>query len=146
MLQNIDVCQAARASRTACEQVFRNIVPNSDGKLVLRFTGGFEPSQKTDQALIHAIEILPETRQTVRIDAGSDASFVDWNGYIWSTDGNFQGGSAIRSDAPLTSASPTLLRPGALSDCPQWKIAELLRTGVARCIHGPSEVRRAVAE
>ncbi len=108
MLQNFDVCQAARASRTACEQVFRNIVPNSDGKLVLRFTGGFEPSQKTDQALIHAIEILPETRQTVRIDAGSDASFVDWNGYIWSTDGNFQGGSAIRSDAPLTSASPTL--------------------------------------
>ena len=108
VLDNFDVCQAAHGPNIAYERVFRHLVPDEEGRLVLRFTSGFEPMQKTDKALVQAIEILPEARQVVRIDAGADKEFIDWNSFIWSADAQFDGGTAIQSEAPVSQASPTL--------------------------------------
>ena len=108
VLENFDVCQAARGSNRAYERVFHNLVPGKEGKLVLRFTGGFEPMQRTDEALVQAIEVLPETRPTIRIDAGAEKEFIDWNSFIWSADTGFDGGTVLQSEAPVIQASPTL--------------------------------------
>lgn len=108
VLRNFDICQAAHGPRLANDRVFRNVAPDADGNLVLRFTGGFEPMQKTDKAIVQAIEVLPETNKVARIDVGADEPFVDWNGYIWSQDQGFDGGAAIRSESPVAQASPTL--------------------------------------
>ncbi|MBX7259281.1 MAG: malectin, partial [Candidatus Hydrogenedentes bacterium] len=106
LLENFDVCHAAKGPGRACDRVFRNLAPNADGQLVLRFTGGFEPSQETGEALVHAIEILPETNPTVRINCGSTVPFIDWNSYIWSADPSES--ASLHSDAPVAQASPTL--------------------------------------
>ena len=108
VLENFDVCQAAHSANRAFERVFHNLVPNREGNIVLRFTGGFEPMQKTDEALVNAIEVLPATRPTIRIDAGAEREFIDWNSYVWSSDACFEGGAAIQSDLPVSQASPTL--------------------------------------
>ena len=34
--------------------------------------------------------------------------FVDWNSFVWDADAHFDGGTTIRSDAPVAHASPTL--------------------------------------
>ena len=108
VMDNFDVCQAARGPNLACDRVFRHLVPDEKGKLVLRFTGGYEPMQKTDEALVNAIEILPETRPTIRINAGADRKFIDWNSFRWSADMYFDGGTIIQSALPVSQASPTL--------------------------------------
>ena len=108
VLENFDVCQAARGAHRAHERVFHNLVPNKEGNLVLRFTDGFEPMQKTDEALVRAIEVLPETRPNIRIDAGAEKEFIDWNSFAWSADTDFDGGTILQSEAPLSQASPTL--------------------------------------
>ena len=107
LLRNFDVNQAMRGSKAACERVFRNIVPNADGKIAIELSGGVEPSQKSREALLHSIEILPELRQTIRIDAGSDAQFVDWNGFVWDADHSTDG-VLLKSEAALAHAAPTL--------------------------------------
>ena len=108
VLENFDICQAARGPNLAYERVFHNLVPGEDGTLLLRFTGGFEPMQATDQALVQAIEILPEARPVLRIDAGADKDFVDWNSFLWTADAQFEGGTVVQSEAPVSQASPTL--------------------------------------
>jgi hypothetical protein len=108
VLQNFDICQAARGPRRAYERVFRYVVPGADGQLRLRFTAGWEPRKTTDEALVQAIEILPEDKSLVRIDAGAERPFVDWNGLVWDADGRFEGGRILRTDVPVTQASPTL--------------------------------------
>lgn len=107
MLRDFDICQDVRGFRKADERVFRYVAPNADGRIVLRFTGGFDPVQKTDQAIVQAIEVLPEFKPAVRIDCGSDADFTDWSSFIWSADSHFIGGKPIRSTSALTQASPT---------------------------------------
>ncbi len=107
LLRNFDVNQAVRGSKSACERVFRNIMPNADGKIVIELSGGVEPSQKSNEALLHAIEILPEIRQTIRIDAGSGKQFVDWDGFVWDADGSTEG-VLLKSEAALSHAAPTL--------------------------------------
>ena len=108
MLRNFDICQAARGSQTAYERVFRNVAPDADGMIQLRFTGGFEPRQQTDNAMVQAIEVLPEIKPVVRVNAGSDELFIDWNSYVWDADSHFEGGNNIQSDTPVSQASPTL--------------------------------------
>lgn len=108
VLDNFDICHAAGGPHRAHEHVFRYLVPDGNGNLVLHFTGGFEPAQKTDEAIVQAIEILPELRPVVRIDAGAENGFVDWNSFVWSPDAHFDGGTNITSDAPVSQASPTL--------------------------------------
>lgn len=108
VLDNFDVCHAAKGPMRACERVFKNLAPDHEGKLVLRFTGGFDPLQRTDQALIHAIEVLPALHPTLRIDTGSTEPFIDWHGQVWAADTSFDGGEAIRTDKTATQSSPTL--------------------------------------
>jgi hypothetical protein len=108
VLENFDICHDTRGPGRACEKVFNQILPGADGTIVLHFTGGFEPSQKTGDAIVQAIEILPETKPTIRIDAGNDINFIDWNSFIWSTDTFYEGGDLLRSAAPVAQASPTL--------------------------------------
>jgi hypothetical protein len=108
MLRNFDICQDARGWRKAHDRVFRYVVPNADGNIVLHFTGGTEPWQETDEAIVQAIEVLPESTTTVRINCGGEADFVDWNSFVWSADREFAGGEAIRSASPVAQASPTL--------------------------------------
>ena len=108
MMHNADICQAARGACKAYEKVFRYLVPDGEGKLTLHFTSGFGPLKESNQAMVQAIELLPEAKPSVRIDCGADKEFVDWNSVIWSADSGFDGGTAIRSDAAVSQASPTL--------------------------------------
>jgi hypothetical protein len=108
VLRNFDVCQAARGPRRAYDRVFRYLVPNADGRLVLHFSGGWDPAQLSDEALVQAIEVLPEQKTAIRVNAGCDAEFVDWSGSVWAADAHFSGGVALKSAAPVAQASPTL--------------------------------------
>ena len=108
LLRNYDICQDARGFRKAKERVFRYIVPNAEGRISIRFSGGFEPGQRSNEAIVQAIEVLPEIRPVIRIDCGSTTDFVDWNSFVWSKDQNFSGGKSIQSSLPVSQASPTL--------------------------------------
>jgi hypothetical protein len=108
MLRNFDACQAARGPRRACARVFRYLVPDENHQLVLRFTSGFEPLQKSNKAMVQAIEVMPELKPAVRIDVGADVDHVDWNSSVWSRDVDYKGGQVISSELPVSQASPTL--------------------------------------
>jgi len=108
MLHNADICQAARGAFKSHEKVFRYLVPDGEGKLTLHVTSGLGPLKESDQAMVQAIELLPEAKPSVRIDCGAGREFVDWNSVIWSADSDFEDGKAIRSDAAVSQASPTL--------------------------------------
>ncbi len=112
VLANFDVCHAARRWKRAYDRTFHSIVPDADGKIVLRFSGGWDPLQRTDEAIVQAIEVLPESKSAVRINCGSDSSFVDWNSCVWDADRAFQGGKAIAADTPVSQASPTIYDQG----------------------------------
>jgi hypothetical protein len=107
-LRNFDIRQDARAVRKADDRVFRYVVPNADGRIVIRLTSGFEPGQQSDEAILQAIEILPEPRTVVRISCGSATDFVDWNSFIWSRDDGPVAGEVLRSARLVAQASPTL--------------------------------------
>jgi hypothetical protein len=108
VLRNADICQSARSWRKAHERVFNYVVPDAAGTIKLRFSSGWEPTQQTDMAMVQAIEVLPDSRPTMRVDCGSDGEFVDWDGFLWSADSHFQGGRTIKSRTAVAHASPTL--------------------------------------
>ena len=108
VLTDFDVVQAAKGPRRAVERTFRNVVPNADGKIVLHFAAGRNPQRPPDDAMVQAIEVLPEQKPAIRINAGSEAEFVDWNSSVWTADAHFAGGATIKSVAPVVHASPTL--------------------------------------
>jgi hypothetical protein len=108
VLRNVDVCHAARGPRRAYERVFRYLVPDAAGRLVLRFTSGWDPLKTCHEAIVQAIEVLPEQKSAVRIDSGSTRPWIDWNGFPWAADDCFQGGRALESAVPVAQASPTL--------------------------------------
>jgi hypothetical protein len=112
MLTDFDIVHAAKGPRRAMERSFRNVVPNADGKIVLHFTAGWNPRRTPDDAMVQAIEILPEQKPAIRINVGSDAEFVDWNSCVWTADAHFAGGTTIQSAAPVVHASPTLYDQG----------------------------------
>ncbi|MCL5098395.1 MAG: malectin, partial [Candidatus Omnitrophica bacterium] len=108
VMRNADICQSARGWRRAHDRIFRYVVPDGEGRIVLRFTGGFDPLQKTSQPMVQAIDVLPEIKPAIRIDTGSETPFVDWNSLLWNADSHFQGGHIITSEMPVSQASPTL--------------------------------------
>lgn len=108
VLTDFDIVQTAKGTRQAVEKAFHNVVPNADGKIVLRFTAGWHPQRAPDDAMVQAIEVLPEQKPAIRINVGSKSEFVDWNSCVWATDAHFSGGTAIQSTAPVIHASPTL--------------------------------------
>ena len=112
VLRGLDICQAARGCQRAHDRVFRNIVPDAEGRIVLRVAGGFNPLRGSGEATVQAIEVLPQLKPTIRISAGAEKEFVDWNSFVWSADADFQGGHTIRSSAPVSQAAPTLYDEG----------------------------------
>ena len=104
-LRNFDICQDARGYRKAHDRVFHYVAPDADGCISLRFTGGDEPGQATGDALVQAIEILPEIKPATRINCGSPAGFIDWNSMTWDADTD---GPSLTSTRPVAQASPTL--------------------------------------
>ena len=108
VLTDFDIVQAAKGPRRAVERSFRNVVPNADGNIVLHFTAGWNPRRPPDDAMVQAIEVLPEQKPVIRINAGSEAEFVDWNSCVWTADAHFSGGTTIKSAEPVVHASPTL--------------------------------------
>ena len=112
VLDNFDINQAARGSQKVYDRLVRYIVPNGDGRIDLQFTGGWEPTQNSSEALIQAIEVTPETKPCVRIDAGSDTDYVDWNGFVYDADAHYQGGDAIKAAGWVEHATPTLYDQG----------------------------------
>jgi hypothetical protein len=108
VLSDFDVVQTAKGARRAVEKSFHNVVPNADGRIILHFTAGWNPLRTSDEAMVQAIEVLSEQKPAIRVNAGSDAAFVDWNSCVWGADSCFEGGTAIKSPAPVVQASPTL--------------------------------------
>ncbi len=105
VLRNYDICQNARGFRKAHDRVFRYVVPNAEGRIALRFSGGFDPGQKTGEAIVQAIEIVPEIKPAARIACGAESDFIDWNNCVWSRDSS--AGKSIRSARRVTQATPT---------------------------------------
>jgi hypothetical protein len=108
VLADFDVVQAAKRPKRAVERSFRNVVPNAEGKIVLHFTAGKNPLGPSDEAMVQAIEVLPEQTLAIRIRAGSTVEFVDWNSCVWAADAHFSGGTILTSPLPVVHASPTL--------------------------------------
>ncbi len=108
VLSNFDICHAARGPRRAYECVFRYLVPDEESRLVLRFTTGRDPQQSSHDAIVQAIEVLPEQKSVVRIDVGSNSPYVDWNGFTWAADTDFRDGQRIANASAVAQASPTL--------------------------------------
>jgi hypothetical protein len=108
VLGDLDVCQAARGPRRAYDRVFRHLVPDGSGLLVLRLTGGWGPTARSDQALVQAIEVLPATSAVRRIHCGSASDLVDWNSQVWRADAYFDGGQCLASSTAVTQATPTI--------------------------------------
>ncbi|MFA6244657.1 MAG: malectin domain-containing carbohydrate-binding protein, partial [Candidatus Hydrogenedentales bacterium] len=108
MLTGFDIVQAAKGTKRAVEKTFHNLVPNAEGNIVLRFATVESPLGTSDNAMVQAIELLPEQKPVIRINAGSDAAFVDWNSRVWSADAGFEGGATLTSASPVVHASPTL--------------------------------------
>lgn len=109
VLRDFDISQQARGARKAGDRLFRYVVPDAEGRITVRLTGGSgQPGQRSDEALLQAIEILPEPRASVRIDCGGESDFVDWNSAVWNADREFLSGETIRAEGPVAQASPTL--------------------------------------
>ena len=109
MLTDFDVRAAARGWRKAYERTFRYLVPDANKQLILRFTAGFAPVDGAQpEAMVQAIEVLPEAGRTMRLNAGATQHFIDWNGNIWDADDPSAGGQCIISSQPVRQATPTL--------------------------------------
>ena len=109
VLSNFDPAQAGRGAGRAYDFAWHYLVPDSQGQLVLRFSGGWDPLQATDQAMVQAIEVLPEDRPAIRINCGSGTAHIDWNSFPWAPDARHgTGGKTLSTRAPVSQASPTL--------------------------------------
>jgi len=108
MLKNFDVNQAARGPRRAYARVFRHLVPDANGQLVLDFSSGFDPVKKSDRAMVQAIEVVPEAFVALRFDCGAEGDHVDWSGEIWAKIKRPAKSRVLVSDRAVTQASPTL--------------------------------------
>ena len=108
MLHNYDICQDSRGYCKEKDRVFKYIVTNADNKIVIRFSGGFEPRQKSNEAIVQAIEILPAFNPVVRINCGAVSEFIDWNSFIWDSDHSYLGGQTLNSSSSVSQTTPTL--------------------------------------
>ena len=140
VLRNFDICQAARGPDRPYDRVFRYLVPDAAGHLVLRFWGGDGPLQQSREALVNAIEIVPALKPVIRINAGSDTEFVDWSSFVWAADSHFQGGKVIRSNSPVTQAAPTLYDQALYQECALRENLKLLDTCSVRIVQRAVEV------
>ncbi|MDE2126315.1 MAG: hypothetical protein KGJ62_06980 [Armatimonadetes bacterium] len=111
-LRNFDICQAAHGRHIAVSRVFRYVVPNRNGRIDIGFHTGWDPLQVSHEATVQGIEILPEFRPAVLLDAGATKPYVDWDGDIWRPAQAPPGAHTIRTVRAVTQASPTLYDQG----------------------------------
>ena len=104
--RNFDIVAEGRGIWKKVEKFYNYIIPNAEGKIHICLK-----ARKGD-ALIQAIEIAPEQRDVVRINCGSDQSFVDWAGDVWQADVHFDGGANIKADGEVVQATPTIYDQG----------------------------------
>lgn len=115
-LHNYDIAQASRGVNKAFERLVSYVVPDAEGNIVLRLTGGWEPLQTTKEALLKAIEILPQMKPEVYLNCGGE-SFVDWNNSVWAKD--------AASGEPLSSNGEVILATPTLYDYPLYQTARV---------------------
>lgn len=99
-----DIAEAALFTDGVCEQVFWNVLPDTDGHIHV------ELRAVCGEAQLQAIELAPVLPDTVRVNCGSDEPFLDWMGNLWQADP--AAGETLRSDVPVVQASPTLYDQG----------------------------------
>ncbi len=91
LLDYFDVISDAAGASLADERVFKDISPDTDGKLHLHF------NHRVRDAFVNAIEILPGLpgrMRPVRI-VMRDQSYTDRKGNVWMSDRYYRGGQAI---------------------------------------------------
>jgi len=91
LLDYFDVISDAAGANVADERVFKDLSPDSDGQLHLRFT------HRIRDAFVNAIEILPGIQgrmRPIRI-AMRGQSYTDRKGNLWMSDRYYRGGQAI---------------------------------------------------
>ncbi len=108
VLTDFDITAACRSREHTADKAFHYIVPDGNGRIILRvFSAGRDNDQETP-VILRAFEMLPELRSCIRINAGAPKPFIDWNSFIWSGDQYYLGGATIHSSSPVAQASPTL--------------------------------------
>lgn len=105
---NFDIRHEGRRFGDMVQKLYPYIVPDGDGNITIGFCGGFDPCQKTDEALISGIEILPQATECIRINCGGRDHYIDWNSNVWQKDDQNGEGRVLRSDMKVAQASPTL--------------------------------------
>ena len=107
VMNNVDICQAARGPwrLTNASSAILSPMQRAGWSCVLRADSSrsrprtrpwCRPSKSCPNS-------SPRSASTPR-----DKPFIDWNGFVWSADGNFEGGRVIRSEAKVSQAAPTL--------------------------------------
>lgn len=108
MLIDFDFTQAGQGAKRNRNKAFHYIAPDENGRIVIHFLGAGQNENPKLSTIVQAIEVLPEIRSCVRINAGSSEAFIDWNSFAWAGDQYYAGGTAIHSFLPVLQASPTL--------------------------------------
>ena len=107
LLSRFDVIADAAGANLANECVFKDISPDRDGFLHLRFT------HLIRDPMLNAIEIrpgLPGRLRPIRILA-SDRAYLDRAGNLWEADHYYRGGQLLSRSHPVSGASdPALYR------------------------------------
>lgn len=101
LLNHFDVIADAAGANLADERVFKDISPDTDGFLHLRFT------HVVRDPLLNAIEINPATpgrQRPIRIRM-SEHAYVDRMGDSWEADRYNRGGQLVRRPHPVSGAS-----------------------------------------
>jgi hypothetical protein len=105
LMNNFDVLADATGPNIADERVFRDVHPDSDGKLNLEFIS------ERGQPIISAIEILPgmPDRQIPIRFVAQQTSFTDHQGRFWDPDSFYSGGQmSIHKDTVTGTPDPDL--------------------------------------
>jgi len=99
LLNWFDVEADAGASRTADVKVFPDITPAADGFLHLEFVG-----QEGKQAILSAIEILPDIRGHMRPERllARQTPYYSNDSHWWSPDDYFEGGQMASYNTPVS--------------------------------------------
>lgn len=97
ILSDFDVISDAAGPRIADVRVFKDIVPNSEGRLRLSFIGS------SGQAMVSAIELvpaMPHRISPIRLSV-RDSSYKDSSGQLWMRDAYWHGGRTNDHATPI---------------------------------------------
>ena len=103
VLSNFDIFADAGGEYIADDKTFSTTV-NSQGQIVIQFQNG-----SANNAKIDAIQLVPSGPPSIRVRAGTSASYTDPSGNVWTGDVDYVGGTAA---VPITHAiSNTTTQP-----------------------------------